>query len=704
MPFEVKSQEDIINDILLNILTNVPTLSDANIGSVFRQNVEALGIEIRRLYESLQTIYDGTRITTATGSDLEELGLLVGQTRGQGSTSTGTITMRRNSPALSNFTIATSNIVSTQPNTGASQLKFQVSATTTFLSSITAESHNYIDGNYDYALEERFVSNTTGVSISGYATSTSNIYSFVNGVDFIIPTFNDFVVDVDTIDLVDDCDDTTGWSESADADAVTTSPIHKQGDYSLNLGKSGVASDEAFYSKTLGTEFDGTNKWFVFYVYVEDTSIRNLISQIVVNIGSGGSVSDSYKFTIPRSAISSTSQWNRFRFRYNDTTTTIVGNPVISAINFIRFNIITETITDTFSLGAVKMDYFIFAETRSYEGNIVQWLETTSPISGTAFEVDYIPLSKEVPIRAVAVGSDYNVNKGKIGYKVTDIPNINSVYNYDATEGGVDVESDDNFRTRIQAAAQGTGKATIAAIKAAALAVAGVVSIEAEDMPLLTTTSEQHTFFSGQSVYALSREVIYHNAEPPTNIEVTGTAGGTSYTFLYGTDFISISNSDGVRLSKIQFQTTGTSPDVSTAFNVEYDYNWLGHVYLYVASSAGTPTAELMLEVSSVVEETKAAGVTVHYIAPTTVFVSVTAEIEPKENYTFSQIQTDIEDAIYNYINTRGIGEDVYVAGLYDVIMEVEGVENAHITLPAADVTIDVDEIAKPGTITLSEM
>ena len=705
MPYNTKSQVNLVNDILLNILENVPEITDANVGSVFRQHVEALAIEIKLLYDALDNIYDGTRISTAIGEDLEELGLLVGKTRDEGVKSTGYVTFKRNSPTPTNFSINTSVIVSTLPNIGEEQLKFSVNQATTFLSSIDDEQHTFIDGDWDYKLNERFVHNTTDVEIIGYTTSTSIVYTFDNGVDFIIyPGYNGFLVNVESIVVIDDCESTADWNDSADAIAINDSVVHKEGDKSLMLGKSGTTTNEAYYYKTLSASKAGSNQWFVIYFNFGSEEIKNKLSKIEVTLGSGGSAANSYTFTLSRSDFESGTGWSRYRFRYNATTTTISGNPDILNINYIKVNLITNNISDTLVSGDIKMDYWIFADTLSYEGDVVRWLETTSPIDDTIFKVDYIPLSKEVLVEAENVGTKYNVNKGKITYKVTDIPNVNTVYNYSALSGGINEETDDAFRTRIQVAAQSQGKATIEAIKQSALGVSGVVSAEVDDMPLVTITSENHLFSAGQGIYQLDHEVIYHDEEPPTNITITGTAAAAPHNFYYGTDYLSIYNSDKIRLSQIQWQAAGTSPDDATLFNVAYTYNWLGHVYLYIASSDGTPTTSLVTLVSSAIDSTKAAGVQVHILSPTTIYVNITAELAPQQNYTFNDIETNVETAIYNHLNSLGIGEDVYLAKIYDIIMDVVGVENTHITLITSDVTINTSEIARSGTITLSEL
>lgn len=300
MVFTNKNQTDIINDLLLSVLENVSEITDANIGSVFRQHMEAIGIEIKNLYDELDEIYEGTRISTATGTDLDEIGLLVGKTRDEGNKSSGYITAIRTSPASTDFTINTSVIVSTQPNTGEEQLKFSVSAATTFLSSISDEQHTFVGGNWYYKLNERFVSNTTGVEITGNTTSTSIIYTFDNGTDFIISEdYDDFLIDVDTIVNIDPCEATTGWSASTDATAIALdNTYYKQSAGSLKLGKNGTTSTIAYYEKTYDTAIDGTNLWFNMYFRCVDATAQGKINKIEVYLCSGGSTANSYKFSL----------------------------------------------------------------------------------------------------------------------------------------------------------------------------------------------------------------------------------------------------------------------------------------------------------------------------------------------------------------------------------------------------------------------
>jgi len=702
MSFTAKDQEEIIDSIILNVVENTTEITDVNVGGVLRQFIESVGIEIKDLYDQLDTIYQGTRIDTATGTDLEQLGKLLGLTRKSGTTAIGDVTFKRNTPIGADFTIAQGLIVATQPNTGSIQLRFLTSSPTTFYSSITDESHEFIEGLDEYQFNERFVANTSSVIITG--TTGGNATSYINITDFnVIDSFNDFIETPSSIVSIDTCE-TANFTESDDAQACTTSTDKKQGTYSLNIGKNGSVTTNATYSKTLGAVVDGSTKDLVLWLYLADTTTINKLNYIYIWLGNSGGISNSYQYKISRSDLET--GWKRYKLSISDSSTVTAGYPSLASINYLRLRLITNNTSDLITLGDIKMDWWHFAETDDYEGNIIRWTDTTNkPDTTTNFLIDYTPLSREVSVYSEAVGADYNVAKNKIVYQISSISGINSINNYAALSGGSDEEEDADLKERILYATELLGKATAESIRQAILGVDGITSCSIDDMPLRSITSEVHTYTSGVNVYALDREVLYLENDK-SNLSIYGTVSATSYTFLYGTDYVALYDTTGADSSNIQFETLGTKPDSGSMFYADYDYKWLGHVTAFVAGNESPLPSSILTNVSSAVSTSKAAGIVVTITEPTTITVDVTATIlaDTANGYTFIMIEQNIIDAITNYINTLGTGEDVYVAKLYDVIMDVTGVSNSNITDPAADVTIAVSEVAKVGTITLSSM
>ena len=127
MVFESKSTTQVINDILVDVIENTQEVTDLNPGSILRAISEALGQELGLQYTQLQNVFNGTRIDTATGADLENLGAIIGTPRDTGSNSSGTITFIRDSIAVADFTIPVSTILSTDPNSSEETLRFLTS-------------------------------------------------------------------------------------------------------------------------------------------------------------------------------------------------------------------------------------------------------------------------------------------------------------------------------------------------------------------------------------------------------------------------------------------------------------------------------------------------------------------------------------------------------------------------------------------------
>jgi len=126
MGYTKKAKDDIISDILINLVDNVGDITDVNVGAVIRQICEALGLEQYELYNALDEIYNGTRLDTSTGVDLENLGQLVGITRKDGTKANSYVTFITRQAAGTNFTIPIGSIIATQPNIGEEQLRFSV--------------------------------------------------------------------------------------------------------------------------------------------------------------------------------------------------------------------------------------------------------------------------------------------------------------------------------------------------------------------------------------------------------------------------------------------------------------------------------------------------------------------------------------------------------------------------------------------------
>jgi len=704
MTYTTKSQDDITNDILLSILDNVSTVNDANIGSVLRNYVESVSLEIKNLYDSLDEIYAGTRIDTSTGTDLEQLGKLVGITRKTGTQAEGLVTFIRNTVASADFTISANSAVATQPITGEDQLRFTTIANTTFSAENVDESHEFYDGVTNYRMVERTLGDTSNIAISGLISGvTSPITSFV-----VQTSWTGNIIDVDSVTMVDDCDDLVGWTSGVGATTIATSPIYVESSSSIALGKTISTSDNVYYEVNFPSRLSGSSKDFVPFIRLNSTSYDRL-SKIDFYLSDNSTTSQSYLYSIDVTGLTEvdvTDEWYYNAFDINSATKN--GNPSISNLNYLRVVLTTNSASQVLTSGDLLIDFLNFSETDFYIGDILQFdpQGPSLPDHATDYFVTYKPLSKDINCQATAVGDEYNVNRQKITYKITNITNITTLNNFEIMSGGSDLETDVELRERILFASELVGKGTAESIRQAVLGVNGIAAATVDDTPLISRTSEPHIFDTSVSKYKMDFEVLYlDNVTSPTNVEVIGTVSSSAgHTFLYGTDYIRVTDTFGVPTTELQWQVTGTMPDDTTTFYVDYQSNWLGHVNVFVTGVENPLPTSVLIDVEEAVEDTKAAGVEVAISTPTNVDVDVTAEISVLSTYTFSEVSTRVETAVFNFLNSLSAGNDVFISKIIDVIMGVVGVENTNVSLPAADITIANDEIAKPDVTTITEI
>ncbi len=688
--FTVKVLNDIISDLLLNVLANIDTVTDANVGSVLRQMLESVASEIDLLYTQLQNIYDGSRVDTATSTDLEQIGAIVGVTRKTGSQANNFVTFQRNVAAPSDFTIAINSVVSTQPNTSEDPLRFLVVANTTFSANIATEAHAFVDGIYDYQLNERIIDSITTLTgtvltVPGHTFVATTDYSVVNVTDYTL-------VDVSTINAADNCEVITGWTNNVDASAVTTDAVNfRQGTKSLKLGKTGTASAFITYSHILGSVVDASSRDLLFWFRVADAPTLAKIKNIRLWYGSGGSTANSKDLTLSGSTLAV--GWNLVRIDRTATSLLQTGFPSLTAINFLQLRVETNNTSDTITSGLLNMDFFFFGENSQYSGDLVRWTTAgTRPDTTTNFATTYIPLSKEVECIAEAVGVAYNVGANKIVFKVSSIPSIDTVNNYEAMTGGSDIETDAALRDRIKNSGI-TGLATAQALENAVLAVTGVASVTVNDLPANSVAAEPHLYLTGTLIYKLANEV----AQNDVTLLVTGTYLSTpGHTFVVNTDYILDADSN------IVWQVAGQKPDNNTQFYTTYNYHWLGHVDIFVSGVEIPMPPAVLADVNAAVAATKAAGVVATVSEPTVVSIAVTCSVVVDVAYDSVATKSAVADALSLYLNSLGVGADVYRAELTRVIQSVEGVVNSTLTIPAADVTISVSQVAKAGTITVS--
>jgi len=162
--------------------------------------------------------------------------------------------------------------------------------------------------------------------------------------------------------LIDSCDVTTGWAASTDAIAPTVdSTTFKEGTGSLNLGKSGVASVDYFYTKTIGST-DLTNKFLYIWAYFDTLAD---IAKLKTNAAGGLRLylsSDGFAANFTGYNVGGSDTFLvGFNLAFVDLSKPgddIVGSLDLSAVTQIRYHGMTNLVGDLITLGDAKMDFW----------------------------------------------------------------------------------------------------------------------------------------------------------------------------------------------------------------------------------------------------------------------------------------------------------------------------------------------------------
>lgn len=130
----------------------------------------------------------------------------------------------------------------------------------------------------------------------------------------------------------------------------------------------------------------------------------------------------------------------------------------------------------------------------------------------------------------------------------------------------------------------------------------------------------------------------------------------------------------------------------------------IGTVDVVIATEAGVPDTDLIAQVQDYFEERREIAVDVQVLAPETKSTDVTVQVKAAEGENAAAVRQAVKDAVTGWFNGRRLGRDVLLAELGNLVFETKGVANYAITLPTADVTVDVDELPALGTLTVEEL
>jgi len=135
-----------------------------------------------------------------------------------------------------------------------------------------------------------------------------------------------------------------------------------------------------------------------------------------------------------------------------------------------------------------------------------------------------------------------------------------------------------------------------------------------------------------------------------------------------------------------------------------------GTVDVVPLTDVGLPSTSQLLAVQEIIDERRPLGMRSELgalaLAPTAVLASVSATIALATGYELADLQAQLEEAVDSVFRALGPGETLVRARLTTALMNVPGVTDVTLVVPAANVTCSVDgdslELIVRGALTLS--
>lgn len=317
--------------------------------------------------------------------------------------------------------------------------------------------------------------------------------------------------------------------------------------------------------------------------------------------------------------------------------------------------------------------------------------------------------SQAVAITSNSPGSEFNVPAGTIVRFGSKIPGIDSVTNAAATTQGLDVETDDAFRTRILGYIASLSRSTVDALEFAATG-------------LIDTTSGKSVVFASVFEDPLNRGnvTLYIDDGAGTAAElgspivsevvIASALGGEEFLYLVQKPVAFDSAPTTITSSVRGVLTLSTDYFINPAS---------GQLYFTPALVPGeqitasyTPYVNLIALVQKVVDGDPAdranfpgyvaAGVRVIVKAPIVINPSVEAVLTLEPGFNRSSAIAAANLAVQNYINTRGISGDIIRNELVERIMGVAGVRDVSLILPGSNINVLDNEIARVTSVNIN--
>jgi uncharacterized phage protein gp47/JayE len=126
----------------------------------------------------------------------------------------------------------------------------------------------------------------------------------------------------------------------------------------------------------------------------------------------------------------------------------------------------------------------------------------------------------------------------------------------------------------------------------------------------------------------------------------------------------------------------------------------LGYVNLYCHDGSGELSATLQTSVENVVDLYRGCGIIVNVLEPIKNTPTVTVEVFIASNYAPAEVGVRVNQAIVDHLNAKVLGEDLYVAELYQLIMDTDtkAITNVIIAAPLLDIIVASSGVLRADT------
>ena len=129
-----------------------------------------------------------------------------------------------------------------------------------------------------------------------------------------------------------------------------------------------------------------------------------------------------------------------------------------------------------------------------------------------------------------------------------------------------------------------------------------------------------------------------------------------------------------------------------------------GTVDVYACARGATLSSAKIAEIQALLDEKREVNVDVRAVSPTAMNINLYIRLTAAEGYDFNTVAANVRAAVIDYINGLGIGNDMYLSKVGEVIYHIEGVADyKFVESYGSDREVPSDRFAKANTITVRD-